>query len=76
MTTVLFLWSTHHNGGPADVEEDNYSKQHTSKLSLHTQLELLSDDGRSFLNGLAKVTNPARGGGVVKITTVMLQINV
>lgn len=73
MTTVL---STHHNGGPADVEEDNYSKQHTSKLSLHTQLELLSDDGRSFLDGLAKVTNPTRGGGVVKITTVMLQINV
>ena len=57
MYTVLL----YHYGGPAEVEQYNYTQQHTSKLSLNAKLEFLLYDWSSFLDGLAKITDP---GGI------------
>ncbi len=63
---MVAMPTTHHNGGPADVEQRHNCKQHACKLRLHAQLKLLRKYGGCFLDGLAQVTNPA-GQDIEKI---------
>ena len=54
---------TYHNSGPADIEEQYNSEEHSDKLCLHPQLELLRDDRSSTLQRLTQITDSEGGRG-------------